>query len=556
MTNFSNVAENNNFKNFALSGSVNNYFIQPDAVAVRSNNVPQEDRIAITKENQPPKKSHKKRNLAYAVGSSTLIVTGGVLLLTKGLPKNTHKYLESLKKYMENKLEKANIKGSDRWGEFWERSIRRVDSFIEKSQSINNFTTLKDIGFKRLMDISKPTANLHKKITTFFERIARRTVVKSYKTTTKNFNKMYGTFDKLDEIILKSNPDEIIKYKGKEYTKRELIELAQKHRERIKSSVSDFTSEGSLLGRYKYMKKATASLYSHFWDKVTNKFWSKDNAFLSKDMWQTYIPDAQLTGDKKTLSEQVAAIRKCISYTDKDKTFVVSRYVKTLKNLIPPSDKDGLTLIKKLEWFLDNPEGLSQNKENILKLLKAIKDRPFEKGLDNTIIQNQTKLRQSNIDAIIGLLDEKSNGELQEMVDIYKQIAPYELAKTKAEKTVRKAVSSFDNALKTETTEFFDKLRDLQLGSAPTDVISILAPTAMIGYGLLEAADTDERKSVMYTAGIPILGSVVTTIYCTTKLVSGGISLGIAAATGAIFKIVGDIIDKYRPKAVKNHTNG
>ena len=139
------------------------------------------------------------------------------------------------------------------------------------------------------------------------------------------------------------------------------------------------------------------------------------------------------------------------------------------------------------------------------------------------------------------------------MIDIYKKLAPYELAQTKAEKTVRKAVSSFDKALKTETTEFFDKLRDLQLGSAPTDVIGILAPTAMIGYGLIEAADTDERKSVMYTAGIPIIGSVATTIYCTTKLISGGISLGIAAATGVAFKIIGDIIDKYRPK---NHTNG
>ncbi len=454
---------------------------------------------------------------------------------------------------MENKLEKSNIKGSDRWSEFWERSIRRVDSFMEKSQSINNFTTLKDIGFKRLMDISKPTANLHKKITAFFERIARRTVINSYKTTKKNFSKMYETFDNLDEIILKSNPDEVIKYKGKEYTKKELIEIAQKHREQIRTSVSDFTSDSSMLGRYKYMKKATASLYSQFWDKITNKFWSKDNAFLSKEMWQTYIPDAQLTGNKKSLSEQVALVRKCISYTDKDKTLIVSRYIKTLKSLIPPSDKEGLTLIKKLEWFLDNPEGLSQNRESLIKTLQAIKERPFEKGLENTVIENQKKIRQSNIDSIISLLDEKNIGELQEMIDIYKKLAPYELAQTKAEKTVRKAVSSFDKALKTETTEFFDKLRDLQLGSAPTDVIGILAPTAMIGYGLIEAADTDERKSVMYTAGIPIIGSVATTIYCTTKLISGGISLGIAAATGVAFKIIGDIIDKYRPK---NHTNG
>ena len=555
MTDFSNVAVNNRFKDFNLSGGVNNYFIQPDALAVRSKIIPQEDTVVLSEENKP-KKKHKKRNLAYAVGSSALIVTGGVLLLTKGLPKNTQKYLENLKKFMENKLEKSNIKGSDRWSEFWEHSIRRVDSFIEKSQSINNFTTLKDIGFKRLMDISKPTAKMHQKVTTFFERIARRSVINSYKTTNKNFNKMFETFDRLDKTILKTNPDEIITYKGKDYTKKELIDLAQKYRQKIKTSITDFTSESSLLGRYKYMKDATSSLYSHFWDKLTNNFWSKDNLFLTKEMWQTYIPDAQITSNKKLLNDKVAALRKCISHTDKDKTLIVSGYVKTLKNLISPSDKEGLRLIKKLEWFLDNPEGLSQNRESLVKTLNAIKDRPFEKGLEDAVIQNQAKIRQSNIDSIIKLLDENSNGELQEIIDIYKQIAPYELAQTKAEKTVRKAVSSFDKALKTETTEFFDKLRDLQLGSAPTDVIGILAPTAMIGYGLLEAANTDERKSVMYTAGIPIIGSVATTIYCTTKLVSGGLSLGIAAATGIAFKIVGDIIDKYRPKQIKNHSNG
>jgi hypothetical protein len=458
---------------------------------------------------------------------------------------------------MEKKLENANIKGADSWSEFWEYSIRKIDSLSEKSQSVNNFTSLKDVGFKWLMERTRFTANIHKKITDGFERLARRTVISSYKKANKNFDRMYETFDNLDKSLLKSNPDEIINYKGVNYTKKELIEIAQKHRQKVKSSMDDFTSSGALLGRYKYIKEATSALYNHFWNKLSDNFLSKDNIFLKKEMWQTYIPDVQITSNKKSLNAQVAAVRRCISYTDKDKTKIISEYIKTLKNLIPPSDKEGLSIIRKLDWFLDNPEGISVNKDNFIKTLNLIKDRPFEKGLDEVVIKNQSKLRETNIDSIIDLLNGNSNGELQEMVSIYKKIAPYEFAQSKADSIIKKAVSSFDSALKTETVDFFDKIRDLRLGSAPTDILSIIAPTLMIGYGLGEAVDSDERISIINKAGIPILGSIATSLFCTTKLISGGVSLAISALTGVIFGVIGGKVDDMRlAKSEKIHTNG
>lgn len=552
---------NSKFNEF-ITDSNKNFYMSPQTPVAYSSNIKisdNEDRVDISEEKEvlKPHKSHKKRNLAFAVGSSALMVGGGVMLLTKGLPKNTQKYLESFKKFLEKKLEKSNIKGADSWSEFWEYSIRKVDSFIEKSQSINNFTSLKDVIFKNLMDRNKHTKKIHKNITDFFERLARNTVLKSYKSTNKKFNRMYEIFDNLDKSILKSNPEEIIKYNGKEYTKRELIELAQNHRKHIKASVDKFTSKDELWSRYKYIKDATSALYSHFWDKLSNNFLSKDNIFLKKEMWQSYIPDVQIMGNKKSLNEKVTAIRNCISYTDKDKTKIISNHLKALKNLVSPADKDGLGIIRKLEWFLDNPEGLNANKENFVKALNSLKELNFEKGLDETVIQNYAKQRELNIDSILNLLNGKHSGELQEMLDIYRIVAPYELAQSKAESAVKKAVNSFDKSLKTETTDFFDKIRDLRLGSAPTDIISIIAPTAMIGYGLCEAADKNERISVVNKAGIPILGSIATSLLCTTQLISGGISLALGAVTGAIFGFVGGKVDDIRlARAVKNHTNG
>ena len=79
----------------------------------------------------------------------------------------------------------------------------------------------------------------------------------------------------------------------------------------------------------------------------------------------------------------------------------------------------------------------------------------------------------------------------------------------------------------------------------------------MIGYGLCEAADKNERISVVNKAGIPILGSIATSLLCTTQLISGGISLALGAVTGAIFGFVGGKVDDIRlARAAKNHTNG
>ena len=548
------LENSNSFKKFALTQNRGkNFYIAPKSIDTTEDIVTLSASDDEAEKITPQKKSHKKRNIALSVGTSALAVGGGVLVLTKGLPKNTQKYLEKLKTFLEKKLEKST---SDKWGEFWEYTIRKVDAFTEKSQSMNNFTTLKDIVFKWAMNLTGPTAKVHKGITDFFEKVARRTVTSAYKTANKKFDNMYKTFDKLDEYILKTNPDEIIQYNGVDYTKRQLIELARSHREKIKVDVSDFTSEASCQSRYEYIKKATEALYSDFLNKVTNNFWSKENVFLKKEMWQTYIPDMQIRGNKKSLNEEVANLRNRISYTDKDKTEVISRHLKTLKKLIPPSDKEGLEIIKKLEWYTNNPEGLKENADIFEKMLISIKDRPLEKGLEEVVEQNQQNLKELSITSIKDLLDEKNIGELQKMLSIYRRFAP-EMDKFKAETSVRKAVASFDKAVKTETTEFFDKVRDLQLGSAPTDIIGIAAPAAMIGYGLAEAEDKDERKSVMYKAGIPVLGSIATTIYCTTKLISGGVSLAFAGITGLLFSAIGSGVDKYRHKIpAKNHTNG
>ena len=179
MEKVSEFKNNSIYKNFTLtSGTRGGY----NSVAYTN---PQPDIIEISADESTVnqvlnKKSHKKRNLVFVVGSSALALGVGVLVLMRGLPKNTEKYLEKLKKYLEKKLEKSSIKGSDRLSEFLETSLRFVNSAINKAQSINNITSFKDILFKNLMERTKLTSKIHKQITDTFERLSRKTVLSSY----------------------------------------------------------------------------------------------------------------------------------------------------------------------------------------------------------------------------------------------------------------------------------------------------------------------------------------------------------------------------------------
>lgn len=501
-----------------------------------------------TKETQ--EKSHRGRNLAFAIGSSALIVGAGFLLLTRGLPKNTAKHLEKIKEFLEKRLEKSAIKGSDYWNEFYVYSIRKVNSFIEKAQSINNFSSLKDILFKNIMSKNKTTARIHKKISDFFERISRKTVKSAYKNTGKKFSRMFTSFDNLDARILKTNPDEIVTINGISRTKHEWLKIAKQHRENIKGAVEDFISAPKQTNRYRSIKSTTSRLYDQFWDESFKDFWSKNNKFRRKEMWQTFIPEEKISAGKTSLAEQVAAIRNKITYTSADKINLMDEHLRKLESLILPSDREGLDIVKKLKWFLKNPDGLAENTDVFKKELAKLMERPLQEGLDKSIIANQKNLRHSYMKSITDLIDSKDCGELQEMLSIYEKIAPYELSLVRPQ--VTKAVASFDKSLNLETVEFFDKVRDLELGSAPTDLLSIVASGGMIAYGLTKAKDADERMSVTLKAGIPIVGAIATSLFCTARLISGGKAMVFGAVSGFVLNQIGSVADILRKKFAKN----
>ena len=501
----------------------------------------------INKDNKnTPENKHNSGRRTLYTGAAVIAAGGGILMFSKGFQKNAGKYLNKLKSYLEYRLELSSIHDSGKAAKFYDYSIRKLNSFIKKSESINNITSLKDILFMKLMYKTKTTRKIHQTISNIFENLSQQTVIKSYKKTSEKFEKMYKIFDKLDDYIIKKSGDEIVEYAGERHTKRDWVEKAKEHRAVAQMIVPVFSTKEAMQMRYERIDKITSSLYSRFWEVSFKDFWTKQNKFKRKEMWQTFIAAKQIKADKTDLANDIALVRDALTYTDKDKHVRIFNHIKNLDEIIPSNDTEGIDIINQLKWFIKNPEIYAKNKDLFLKELEKLKKHKLPEFSDLEITKAQTEVKESQIKLIEALVKENATGEIQDMLSIYYRIAPYELSKSGAELALKQAVSSFDKSVNLEISEFFDKLRDLRLGSAPTDILTILISCGFISYGLGYAQNGEERASIVLKSGIPIVGAILTSLISATKLVSGGKSLALGAVSGLVLNQLGTVADKMR----------
>jgi hypothetical protein len=116
----------------------------------------------------------------------------------------------------------------------------------------------------------------------------------------------------------------------------------------------------------------------------------------------------------------------------------------------------------------------------------------------------------------------------------------------------KKAEIALKNANHSECIEYFDKKRDMILGSAPTDILTAIVGLSLSGVTLGKAENKDERISKTLTTALPVVAGLGTSIGLTAMLFSGtkGIMLGGLAGLG--FNQIGQKVDNIRIANKKN----
>ncbi len=135
--------------------------------------------------------------------------------------------------------------------------------------------------------------------------------------------------------------------------------------------------------------------------------------------------------------------------------------------------------------------------------------------------------------------------------EIYDTLLPYldKEEKTVLESSIKQAGKKLKKANFSECVEYFDKKRDLILGSAPTDIVTAAAGIILGGVAVGTANSKDERVSRLLTVGMPAVAGIGTSMALTAMLFSGVKGMVYGSLAGVGFSLLGSKTDKiFNPK--------
>ena len=489
-------------------------------------------------------KKEKNHRLGKTLVISALAVGFGTLaLLSGGFNKGAAKVLNNWK----IKLEQKMAKGS-KFKNFYRYSAAQIDTFAAKSESVNNFTTLKDVAFQRLMWGKNGqrtfTRKIHEAITKFFDRISKKTVNSYYNKTYSKFAGLTDYFSEINQRILSRHPGD-----------KRFIQTINSINSRI-SNVNANLEKGFGINarnaRLKEIQKASDGLFEFFWDASL----SDVRNFKSKNMWQSFIAEDYLIPAKLKLGNKAGTLRQAITHDIIDNYKATIKALDNIQKFVNPSDVSTNDIMNTLRNNLNKYKKLSGNDEitqrqalnkEIIANLKKLGDNFKEASSKYNYPPEAAKSVSAYIADVEEIISKSSKGELQEILTLYKEVLPRN-EYLKLKKKVQSAVKSLDKSIDIETVQYFDKARDLRLGSAPTDVLSILGAVGAVGYYLNKAETTDDKYSVSLKYGIPAVGAIATSLYCTARLVSGGKAMLLGLVSGWLINKVGVLADDARKK--------
>ena len=213
---------------------------------------------------------------------------------------------------------------------------------------------------------------------------------------------------------------------------------------------------------------------------------------------------------------------------------------------------EGFTGAESIQGRITKIDDVMQNlDEEAMKVVRGLKEEGLFKGLRRLSKQSLAeekltaakKLQQELIGGhkLAGLTDDES----VELAELIKKVLKNDDGTIA--KQINKGNKLFKNAYSKETTDLFEKLRDINYGCAPGDILGMGSTVGLLGLYTAQANSKEEKVGVTLTTGIPLLTTLGTTIFATTKMVSGAKALVLGGVTGMFASMLGDKInEKYK----------
>ena len=157
------------------------------------------------------------------------------------------------------------------------------------------------------------------------------------------------------------------------------------------------------------------------------------------------------------------------------------------------------------------------------------------------------------VDSLVGDGQTKK-GAYREVLDI---LSPHlkEEEKHAFEDSIRKVEKQLRKANKSECVEYFDKKRDLMLGSAPTDIVTALLGLTASGFAIGMADNKEDRISRAITRAFPVVAGLGVSTALTALLFSGPKGIALGAASSMILSAIGSSVNHVLFPKSKHESN-
>ena len=321
--------------------------------------------------------------------------------------------------------------------------------------------------------------------------------------------------------------------------------------------MSDYSAKFSAPNHIKRSEEAWESMHG-LHDEVYNRLFKQKHGFLNNlKQLRSYVTTDLIAPRRNVVNREIRQAKARISNNLTDVNEAIKDAFSDLKISINPRNDRAVDIVKKINKLLDEGKNLKGEAEakSRAKLFENIKLHLDELSLiakKDLKDPNDLKLAQQRISKFYEIIKPEfyKKGLAQEAITDVKnmfeqgaQSKEYKLA----HKYMKEMNTKLNNAIYQEMN-VYEKMAELAVGSAPSDIIGILAPTAL-GVGMVINADNkDERISKTLTQGVPILGGVGVTYYGTVRGYTGAKNLMLGLGSGWILNIIGTKVDEYVKK--------
>lgn len=493
------------------------------------------------------RKTHNIELIGLSIASATILTAAGIFFVLKGGPKGLSKSFQKFRENLEKRVQNIKLEnsGNEKMIKTYQFLIRKLEFAQQRFEIINNFTTLKDVLFKKMMyedfglkhlNIKKITGlgkKMHDKITKMFEVFGRQSVTNSYNNLSGKIKERKLLCAAIEKRITAGNTYDIIKIGKESKTKAEWIAKLGELNKALEETYNEHFSGKALDNRYKRIKNAT--------EVLENKF-SEMKSYMTKDIFKTFLTEDAILKEKNALQRDVKSYRRAISYSIND---LIRDSDKKILEMTKSVNYDDTEKIKSLSAIRSNYKNLVKDnkidekvKFEIIKDLEGLRQNLLSEQRTGRLDENIAKNLLNEIDELKKTLTNFRQGQVEEILDIYRKIASSN-EYARIEKAYKGNIKTLDKAIKTETDDFVSKVRDLATGGAPTDILTIVGSFASLGYCLKNSDNATERESILLKYGIPAIAGVMTSVYCNMKLYAGTKSLIIGGLSSLVVNRIG-----------------